>query len=175
MTVEFESSLEDFVDVHMHVQHHRGDVRRWKWSLAVGAVWGTLGSFWMLSTAIPDIDPLFPVLFSIAIAGGMYAFGNSLLRSRTRKHLEKSIDGDPILCIVGIHETGLFYKQLGTFVELEWRKVESLEETEERLFFELVGIGSLSVPKHAFDSEAECEQFIVLGANYINSVEELYP
>ena len=173
MIVEFEASLQDFVKVHLHILQRAGKANQWKWGNAIGLAIGVFASFVFLSQIL-DFNLLIPILISIAVGSGALAFGDYFLKSRTRRLLEKVVDEDPTLVIIGMRESGLFYKQLGTFVEMEWRKVESLEETDEEIFFELVSENSVSIPKRAFDSEAECEEFIVRGAEYINSVEELY-
>lgn len=172
MTVEFEASLEDFVGVHMHVLNRTGRAKRWKWLNAIGIAIGMMFCFALLFQG-RGTNLLIPISVSIVAGSSVLAFGNSYLRLQIRKQLEKLIDSDPTVVIIGIQTSGLFYNQLGTSVEVEWHKVESLEETDEEIFFELVGGSSVSVPKRAFDSETECEQFIVLGANYINSIEEL--
>ena len=171
MTVVFDADLEDFTTVHMHVLHRTGKAFQWKLTNGLVVTVGILmSSLLILEPQHRNLTIL--IIISILAGSSFIVFGDYMLTALTRRALRKSLDNDPTPVEIGIRPSGLFYQQLGTFIENEWHKVEKVTENNEAILFDLVGGGAVSVPIDIFVSEAERTQFVELGVRYIKTSSE---
>ncbi len=152
MKVQFDATLDDFVDVYFRASARSKVVRRWRSinSLATGLIAGTL-----LYTVIPNWpDNL--IMGFVGVVGGTAGYRlmqKKLIEQRLQKYLrEKLKDEGPYSIEVETSRDGVIVRQCGNEIRYSWPNIESIVETSDSIDFIECHGGILVVRNRAFKS-----------------------
>jgi YcxB-like protein len=168
MRIQFDATLDDFVDVATRCLARSKQIRKWRWD-------GLLTSGLVVWLAISYLFPGSPTkkllvgcLGAIAIAC-IYPFTyRSTVNRRLRKLCREQIGTDgPVTVQIELTEKGIWAKQQNTQIIHEWVNVETLQETEDSIDFFMRDGAATVVRKRAFNSEESKREFLDLARHYL--------
>ena len=168
MLVQFDATLDDFVDVTTRCLARSKQIRKWRWE-------GLLTSALI---ALLAIYALFPGPFAIKMLAGftgaifvacIYPFTyRSTVNRRLRKLCREQIGADgPVRVEVELTDKGIWTKQQNTQIIHEWANVEVVQETDDSIDFFMRNGTATVVRKRAFESEETKREFMDLAKQYL--------
>lgn len=163
MKVSFESPLEDFVDV----ARKSAGTKRAFYSNVFAVAIGYGGLIGLVLYFVFRSVPIAVISFAVTAA---YVVISNL--SISKRNIQKSYKqhfgtDDPIMIEVEITEAGLTFKQGAETITREWSSVESVEESDEAIYFHLRNKIVSAVRKRGFVSESEMEEFLRRSRTFI--------
>jgi hypothetical protein len=173
MRVQFDATLDDFVDVTTRCLARSKQIRKWRWD-------GLLTSGLIAWLAIYVLFPGPPVKKMLAgfmgaiVAACIYPFTyRSTVNRRLRKLCREHIGTDgPVTVQVELTEKGIWAKQQNTQIIHEWANVEMIQETDDSIDFFMRDGTATVVRKRAFESEEAKREFMDLGRQYLQLYEQ---
>ncbi|MEJ2701401.1 MAG: YcxB family protein [Sedimentisphaerales bacterium] len=159
MKKEYESSMEEAVEVQYRIAEFLGTVRKLKWIGLLAIPVSFLTSFLLL-------DNLAQRLVCGAVASGLYILYHlstyrQRYRKRIRKILVKMLGTDhAIPSEYEINESGLIFRRLGHEVRFSWDNVQSINRTEDSIELLMSPAAIAIIPKRIFENPAEWQEWI---------------
>lgn len=174
MRIQFQATVEDFVDVHERAIARSRLVRSWH---REGAVVTALACGLLTSIVVFILTyvmwPLVPALMW-SIGSGLItgAIAGNQHRQKVRQRLysyyqEVFGERQSLPCEVELGDAGLMVKQLGTQIMFEWPNVEEMRETEDAVEFYMYERGAVLVKKRYFASVEELQQFLDVARQHL--------
>jgi len=168
MRVEFDATLDDFVDVSMRSLARSKQIRKWKWngSLSTGLLtWLAIYAFF----PGPSVKKMAAGFIGAIVAACIYPFTyRSTVRRRLHKLCREHIGTDgPVLVQVEISDKGIWTKQQNTQCINDWVNVELIQETDDSIDFFMRNGTATVVRKRAFESEESKKEFVDLARQYL--------
>jgi hypothetical protein len=162
MKVNFDATVEDFVDVH---KRSAGNNLLSYLIMAVVTlvVSGTAGGLmylifrdWLVSA----------ILVTVSLTVGGFALA-SVQEQNIRAFLRKRLKlNAPVPTEVEINESGVLTRCMGQTVIQEWKVIENIEETNDAIYFRNTFGLYCSARKRGFSSEDEMKEFLDLAKHY---------
>jgi hypothetical protein len=168
MTVEFEATLDEWVDVHVRTFRRSGTVRRWRWQETVcsAALAGVaaylvspdpLGSRLVGAAAGVTIAlVLAPVLQRWNFRRRLRGYGRELLAGR-----------DTFKVRVRVGPDGVWSESLGADALVRWEHVAEVEGVDQRVDIWVRPSGLITVRQRAFKSAADKDRFVAMVERYL--------
>jgi YcxB-like protein len=168
MRVQFDATLDDFVDVTTRCLARSKQIRKWRWN-------GLLTSVLIVWLAVPYLLPgstpkkLLAGFFGAIITVCIHAFTyRSTVNRRLRKLCREQIGTDrPVTVQIELTEKGIWTKQQNTQIIHEWANVETVQETEDSIDFFMRDGAATVVRNRAFNSEEAKREFMDLARHYL--------
>ena len=162
MTVHFEATLEDYVDVHRRSAGPR--LRVYLYSAFVSLLIGGLISFTLY---LIFRDWLVTIMIATVTVAVTTATMISLPERNIREFLVKRIKlKSPVPTEFEITPAALTTSALGQTVTQQWKLIENIEETADAIYFRNVFGLYTAVRKRAFQSDEDMKQFLDLAREY---------
>jgi hypothetical protein len=174
MRIQFQATVEDFVDAHERAIARSRLVRSWhrEGSAVTALAHGLLTSI-LVFIFTYVMWPLVPALiWSIGSGLIIAALAGNHHRHRVRQRVysyyrEMFGERQSLPCEVELGEAGLLARQLGTQILFEWPNVEEMRETEDAVEFYTYDGGGLLVKKKYFSSVDEIQQFMDVARQHL--------
>ncbi len=169
MKVEFDATLDDFVDLNMRVRKRSRALRRSNWKMAT--VFALLMGFMGFTQgAGPLLANVLTGCRDAAIAGVAFILLLSALRPwekwRIRKFYREQLATDgPIKIEVEISDSGVLVKQHGAQITYGWKSINSVEDSGDAIEIWKAG-GPIVVRNRAFNSPGTRIEFLELCRNW---------
>jgi hypothetical protein len=168
MKVQFEATIEDFVDVAV-----RASPLTWEYYLILGSTILGSGLFFGFLTHCLYASPAATAI-AVIIAIVFVAASNYKIRERrARSFIAETYHPKwPAAVEAEISDAGLSFKQFGTTTVYDWEIVSSIGEDGDAIYFQNL-FGQISaVRTRAFASESEKNEFIQTATQYISQSRE---
>jgi len=173
MIVQFDATLDDFVDVTMRslARSKAAQSSRWR-VLAVFSLFVALALFVVVPGGLiirigaALTAALANVVFSLA------TYKRSMEKRVRRICRDQNGTDGPVRIEVELSESGVRASQLGAHYIYDWSKVINIEEAEDAIFFYKSDGTLLAVRNRAFQSPAEKSEFIQLARRFTNAAAE---
>jgi YcxB-like protein len=152
MRVEFDATLDDFVDVTTRCLARSKQIRKWRWEglLIIGLI------AWLVIYALfpgPFANKMSAGFIGAIVAVCIYSFTDrSTVSHRLRKLYREQIGTDgPVRVQVELTDKGISTKQQNTQIFYEWANVEAVQETDDSIYFFMRGGTATAVRNRAFE------------------------
>jgi hypothetical protein len=170
MIVQFDATIEDFVDVTIRSLKRSETLRTWHWQgVASMALIGAVSAIALTSGSIA-------IRSAIAAAAGLAAVALYLwtspetFKERLGKLCREQLGTDgPVRILAELGDSGVAMSQAGTKTIYDWAIIEGIEETDDAVYFYRSDKGCFAVRKRGFDSEESKNKFVELARDKINS------
>jgi hypothetical protein len=166
--VEFNVTIDDFVDIAMRLSARSKVIRTWRWQGRVLTFFLT----WFVGFVVTSGSTITKLIVALVLAGAITILYVTTYRRSHAKRLRElyrerlEING-PIKVEVEVTETNIIVKQMGNQTTYEWRNVKSIEEREDSIDVFLRDGGGIAVRKRGFGSNQETEEFLRLCKNSV--------
>jgi YcxB-like protein len=168
MRVQFDATLDDYVDVATRCLARSKQIRKWRWD-------GLLTSGLMAWLAIYALFPgpfakkMLAGFIGAIVAACVYPFTyRSTISRRLRKLCREQIGTDgPVRVQVELTDKGICTKQQNTQIIHEWANVAVIQETDDSIDFFMRDGAATVVRKRAFESEETKREFMDLSRQYV--------
>ena len=131
MVIQFDSTIDEAVDVEIRLARQSNSFRRWK---RAGFIWAPL-LFLGFYFGVPDTPTAKLVFATLASLAFILIYPRSydrILRRRIRKYLVEQLGTDkPIPCEYEFSEEGLTFRKMGVEIKLQWNTVKQINENDE--------------------------------------------
>ena len=172
MRIQFEATLDDYIDVHECLMARSKVARSWQLqgaaatALLSGLIAGII--VFVLSRTVEGgmISAIIAAIASAAISGILHR--NTVKRRMYKYWREQFGDRTSFPVEMEITESGIRTSQLGTQMIFEWANVEEVKETKDTIQFYMRSGGGVFVRKRAFESTEDEQQFIKYTQRYLN-------
>jgi len=168
MRVQFDATLDDFVDASMRRLARSKRFRKWRWDglLTTGLM------AWLAIYALfpgPFAKKMLAGFLVAAVTACIYPFTiRSTVTRRLRKLCREQIGTDgPVRVQVEITDKGIWTKQQNTQIIHEWANVEVIQETDDSIDFIMRCGTATVVRKRAFESQETKREFLDLARQYL--------
>jgi hypothetical protein len=173
MQVQFDATLDDFVDVTTRCLARSKQIRKWRWNglLTSGlAVWVAIFIVFPGSSTKKVLVGFLGAITTACIYPFTY---RSAVNRRLRKLCREQIGTDgPVTVQIELTEKGIWTKQQNTQVIHEWANVEMVQETEDSIDFFMRDGTATVIRKRAFNSEKSKGEFMELARHYLQLYEQ---
>jgi hypothetical protein len=175
MRIQFESTVEDFVDAHERVLSRSRAARSWQREGAVTTA--VLGGLIMSIPAFVFAFVIWPPALALAWTGVAAIGGAAISWNSHRKKVKQRLynyfreqfgERESLPCEVELSDSGLSTRQMGVQNLFEWPNVEEMSELEDTIEFYVYGGGGVFVKKRYFASPEEQRQFLEAARHYLN-------
>jgi hypothetical protein len=168
MLVQFDATLDDFVDVSTRCLARSKRIRKWRRDglLTTGLMaWLAIYAFF----PGPFAKKMFAGFIAAVVAACIYPFTyRSTISRRLRKLCREQIGTDgPVRVLFEITDKGISTKQQNTQIIHEWANVEVIQETDDSIDFFMRDGSAIAVRKRAFESEETKREFLDLARQYL--------
>ena len=170
MVIEFDATIDDFIDVTIRALERSKTLRTWYWN---GVVWifVIVGPPVYLFVSGSTIVRLAIALgaAAIAVALQIWIFPETS-KGRIEKICREQIGTNDLVRIKAeVSDTGISISQMGIHTLHEWWTISAVEETDDAFYFDNRDGGSFAVRKRGFESTESKQQFAEAVKRYINS------
>lgn|SRR6266545_4896214 len=168
MQVQFDATIDDFVDVTLRSVAGSKALRAWRWEGAItfASLIG-LSMYLILpgSTVAKLVAGVLAFVFIIFVSLATY---KNSYQKRVRKLAKEQIGTEgPVRVQVELTESGIKFDQLKTQYIYDWSTIERYEETDDAIYFCKRDRSVLAVRKRAFESQESKDQFIEFAKKYL--------
>jgi hypothetical protein len=168
MLVQFDATLDDFVDVTTRGLARSKRYRKWRWD----GLLTTCLMAWLVIYVLfpgPPAKKMLAGFIVAAVTACIYPFTiRSTVNRRLRKICREQIGtGGPVRVQVEITDKGIWTKQQNTQIIHEWANVEVIQETDDSICFFMRNGSAIAVRKRAFESEETKREFLDLARQYL--------
>lgn len=176
MTVEFDATIDDFVDVTLRSLAGSTVLRTWNWQAALTtAVLAGLMAYSLVSASAAVRLAIATGCAVLAAVLHLWTSRESFSR-RVHKLAQEQLGTDgPIRITAELSETGVRMSQLGTHTLFEWSTIERIEESDDAVYFLKRDRSCFAVRKRGFDSAESKDLFIELAKKQIHSAQSRHP
>jgi hypothetical protein len=161
MQVQFDATIDDYVDVVLRSVAGSKAVKAWRWqgSIVAGLLVG-LSVFLILTGSIVRKLVAGGLAFLLVTVANL-AYYKSSYRKRARKLIREQLGTEgPFRIRVELTESGITFEQQETRLIQEWSTFERYEETDDAIYFLKRDRSVMAVRKRAFESKASQDQFL---------------
>jgi hypothetical protein len=172
MRIQFEATLEDYLDVHERLMARSKVARSWQrqgaaaTALLSGLLAGVIVFILSRTTESGLVGGIIAATVGAVISGLMHR--NTVKRRMYKYWREQFGDRTTFMVEMEITESGIWTSQMGTQSTYEWANVEEIKETEETIQFYMRNGGAVFVRKRAFKSPEDEQQFIGHAQRYLD-------
>lgn len=172
MTLQFDATIDDVVDVTIRSLAGSKSVRTWRWQgAAVTGLMLALPGYFLFAYTVGVGRRIAGVAALVAalIGAGVHVWTyEDAARKRVRTLCREQIGTDrPFTVTVELSEAGISLGQMGAQTLYDWSSIEIVEETEDALYFYRTDSGCFAVRKRGFESVASKDEFLKLAENNI--------
>ncbi|HZM89559.1 MAG TPA: YcxB family protein [Blastocatellia bacterium] len=169
MIVQFDATINDFVDVSIRSHAKSKTLRLWR-------LQGALITALLTALSVYILAPLSSLVgAAVACVSGVIVFGVGLMtaeqefRHRLHKLYREQIGSDkfPVRVTVELLDEGLSFNQMGAWTRYEWARIERMEESDDALYFFYKDLTCSAVRKRGFESVAIKDEFLKRAEGYI--------
>ena len=173
MVIQYQSTLEDLLAFNRYHIEHSPSLRRYHWYVRIGASVLCVVVGLIMFYALEHSFRISPILYAVAIGMGVCAFFvlPPMIWSSTKKRIVRMFQegqnkGMAAPTTLSIDESGIEANNgLGTS-KLLWTAIERLAVTDEYAFLYVSAMNAVVVPKRAFASDAQRQEFVQLVRQY---------
>lgn len=167
MRVQFDATLDDFVDAALRQAAHSSVMKGWRWQ-EVGLTGVLCGIVCSALSAGPFGNRLFWGLFGGAISAALYPWiRRRTLNRRLHKYFREQLKtSGPVEIQVEVSASGISTWQLGSQATHDWTAVETIQDTPDSIDIFTASGGVIVVRKRAFRSELEQKEFLALARQF---------
>lgn len=173
MRVQFDATLDDFVDVMSRCLARSGKLRSWRldWlSTQCFIVWLAIYALLPGSTGKRTLIAVIGAAIGVCI---FPFFNRSSQIRRLREMTREQIGSDgPVPILVELSEQGISTKQLKTQIFHEWSRVAAIEETDDSIDFFMHDGSATIVRKRAFTSAEEKDEFLKFAQKHFEAARQ---
>lgn len=173
MKVQFEATLDDFVDVTRRSMARSQQIRKWRWQ---NMLLSTAIAGFIVYLIMPGAsgEKLFLATIGVIVAVCLDPIiSRSGLNRRLRKLSRESLGSDgPVTVQVELSATGVWVKQQNIQITYEWMNVEEIQESSGSIDFFMKNNLMVAVRNRAFNSEAVKAEFLEIAQKYLRLANE---
>ena len=161
MQVQFDATLDDYVDVLMRSIAVSKAARNWRWKGSI--IFGLLVGFsvFLILTGSNVRKLGAGVLAFLLVTVANLAYYKSSYRKRVRKLLKEQMGTEgPFRIQVELTESGISFEQQKMRQIHDWSTLERYEETDDAIYFWKRDRSVMAVRKRAFESRANQDEFL---------------
>ena len=161
MQVQFDATLDDYVDVVMRSVAGSKTARAWRWRASIiGGLFVGLAVFLIL-TGSNERRLVAGMLGFLLVTVANLAYYKRSYRKRVRKLIREQMGTEgPFRILVELTESGISFEQQKTRQIHDWSTFERYEETDDAIYFLKRDRSVMAVRKRAFESGANKDQFL---------------
>ena len=171
MQVEFDATIDDFVDVAMRSVEGSKALRAWRWEGALTSATLIGVCTYVIVRGAPVSKLAAGVVTFVVVTVVNLASFKSSHRRRTRRLAKELIrtEGAPVRIKVEITKSGITFDQRKTQQIHDWSTIERYDETDDAIYFWTRDHSALAVRKRAFESRDSQDRFIELAKSYMQA------
>lgn len=168
MRVEFNVTIDDFVDISTRLSSRSKVIRTWRWRGLVLTFFLTgVGGFVITPGSTTAKLTVALVLAAATTIFCVMTYGRSHAKRLRKLYREQMEINGPVKVEVEATEINITVKQMGTQITYEWSNVRSIEEREDSIDLFMRDGGGIAVRKRGFGSSEEKEEFLKLCKNSV--------
>jgi hypothetical protein len=171
MKIEFEADYKDFAETAFHASNGKSFAQRlfpYLYSYALFAAISSIPVFLFSNKGLWAGILVFLLVFILS-----FYFYRLPTKSRFLNEYRKRLGTDLYVIEIEISEKGIKIRQLGNEYLFGWENLNSIEETDDRIFIYKENYTEVSVPKSAFKTPAEIGQFVAFTTSQLTPIESL--
>jgi hypothetical protein len=170
MIVEFDATIDDFVDVTIRSLARSKTVRTWHWQTAITIAFIAAFPAYFLFSGTSAVRLAIACGFAVVAVVLYFWTSGAAFNRRVYKLCREQISTDDLVRIkVEINDKGISFSQMDSHTLYEWSSMLDLEEVENAIYFYRRDGSCMAVRKHGFENNESQNQFIQLAKSYIES------
>ncbi len=160
MKIQYESTVDEKVDVQMRFLGTSKTAKKWKLQELIWAPLLFIGFY----LGIPDeqnIKLIFAFLSSIIFIIIYLCSYKGIIKRRTKKLIIEQLGTDkPIPSEYEFNEEGLIFRQMGTEIKFNWNSVKEINENDKDIEFIIDRGGIAIIPNRIFSTVDQKEEWL---------------